>query len=54
MSEPTKYRVVRGLDYGRKRAEPGDIVDDIPEKSLDWLLAQGHIEEVKPKKEAKK
>lgn len=48
--EAKRYRVVRGLDYpvkGRvKRADPGDIVTDIPEKSLPWLLKQGHIEPV--------
>lgn len=45
-----KYRVLTGLDYPvkgeYKRAEPGDIVDDIPEKSIGWLLRQGHIEEL--------
>lgn len=29
-----------------KRAESGDVVDDIPEVSLPWLLAKGHIEAV--------
>jgi hypothetical protein len=46
-----KYRVVAGLDYpgkgGKdKRAEPGDVVDDLPAKSVPWLLKQGAIEEV--------
>jgi hypothetical protein len=27
-----------------KRVEPGDIVDDVPEKSVGWLLKQGAIE----------
>ena len=40
-----KFRVLNGLNYGDKRREPGDIVDDIPKKSLWWLLEQGHIEE---------
>lgn len=41
------YRVLTGLDYPPdKRAEVGDVVDDIPAKSVKWLLEQGHIEEV--------
>ena len=38
-----KYRVIHGLDYRDHRAEPGDIVEDLPAKSVDWLLKQGHI-----------
>lgn len=43
------YRVVRGVNYpgadgAAKRAEPGDLVDDLPEGSIDWLLADGAIE----------
>jgi serine/threonine-protein kinase RIO1 len=30
-----------------KRAEVGDVIDDLPAKSVKWLLAKGHIEEVK-------
>jgi hypothetical protein len=47
--------VKTGLDYqpkGRgpeRRAEPGDVVDDLPTKSVSWLLEQGHIE---PEQEA--
>lgn len=45
MSEKKKrYRVVRGLNYGTKRAEPGDVVTDLPSKSIPWLLEQGCIE----------
>lgn len=40
----TKYQVLVGMDYAGKRAEPGDIVDDIPAKSISWLLEQGCIE----------
>jgi hypothetical protein len=29
-----------------KRAEVGDIVDDLPTKSIKWLMKKGHIEEV--------
>lgn len=27
--------------------EPGDVIDYVPEESLEWLLEQGQIEEVK-------
>jgi hypothetical protein len=41
------YLVLTGLSYPPdKRAEAGTIVDDIPQKSLKWLLAKGHIEQV--------
>jgi hypothetical protein len=42
---------VVGLDYRpegadeEKRAEPGAVVDDLPEKSIRWLLRDGLIEE---------
>lgn len=47
------YKVLAGLNYpdgkgGAKRAEVGAEVDDIPTQSIPWLLADGHIEEVKP------
>lgn len=41
-----------GINYpggpkgGEKRAEAGDVVDDLPAKSVGWLLAQGYLEEV--------
>lgn len=47
-----QYRVLVGLDYPRggrgpdRRAEPGDVVDDLPKTSVPWLLEQGAIEEV--------
>ena len=41
-----KHRVVIGIDYEGKRAEPGAIVDDIPAKSVTWLLEQCIIETV--------
>jgi hypothetical protein len=48
-----KYKVIVGLSYSGKRAEPGDIVDDIPTRSIKWLKDQGIIESVasKPKAE---
>lgn len=42
----TKYKVLVGLDYGDKRAEAGDVVDDLPTKSVEWLLESRCIEEV--------
>lgn len=52
-----RYRVNRGLTYPEnyranrenwryKSVEPGEIVDDIPPVSRDWLLDRGHIEPV--------
>jgi hypothetical protein len=40
------YKVLVGLDYGDKRAEAGDVVSDLPTKSITWLKEQGLIEEV--------
>lgn len=45
----TKHRVLIGINYpdgagGEKRAEPGDIVDDLPAKSVKWLEADGIVE----------
>ena len=43
----TKYRVLVGLNYSpNKRAEPGDIVNNLPQKSVSWLLEQGCIDVV--------
>lgn len=40
-----KYRVLVGLDYPpAKRAEPGDVVSDLPDSSVKWLRKQGLIE----------
>lgn len=56
------YKALTGLDYAGKRAEAGDLIDDIPTRSTSWLLDQGLIERVEstpttrepksPKKEA--
>jgi hypothetical protein len=40
------YRVLVGIDYAGKRAEAGAIVNDLPAKSVTWLLAQNLIETV--------
>lgn len=52
MAEPKRYRVLAGLNYpdpARKgqelRAEPGDVVGDLPAKSVRWLLEAGVIED---------
>jgi len=40
------YRVLVGIDYPPdKRANAGDVVNDLPPKSVRWLLAQGIIED---------
>ena len=40
------YRVIVGVDYAGKRAEPGSIISDVPGRSVGWLLEQGIIEKV--------
>lgn len=39
-----KYLVNQGLNYLDRRVEAGEIVDDIPAKSISWLKEQGIIE----------
>lgn len=42
-----KYRVLRGLNYPPgKRAEPGEVRDDIPDASIPWLLRVRAVEPV--------
>jgi hypothetical protein len=42
-----KYRVLVGVDYPPgKRAEAGDVVTDLPERSIKWLLKANKIERV--------
>lgn len=39
-----RYRVLVGLNYPPdRRAEPGDVVDDLPPKSLKWLVEQSCV-----------
>jgi hypothetical protein len=40
------YEVLVGIDYAGKRAEPGDIISDIPTSSLPWLIDQNIVKEV--------
>ena len=48
----TQYRAVVGVDYPpNKRVEAGDLVSDLPEKDVKWLLSSGFIEEVNGKGE---
>lgn len=43
----SQYKVLTGIDYPpNKRAEAGDIVDDIPKSSVSWLIEAGAIERV--------
>ena len=50
MTSKKKYKVLRGLNWPGVRAEPGEVRDDIPEKSVSWLLEDKAIEEYKPRK----
>lgn len=39
------YRVLAGISYPpSRRAEAGEIVDDLPKRSIKWLREQGFIE----------
>jgi len=38
------YKVLAGIDYAGKRAEPGDVISDVPSRSVSWLIEQGIIE----------
>lgn len=49
-----KYRVLIGINYpdgdgGEIRAEPGDLVSDIPERSIHGLVKTGAIEDAATK-----
>ena len=54
MTAQKQYRVLVALMYpasskdkeASRHAEPDEVVDDIPAKSVPWLLAKGCIEEV--------
>jgi hypothetical protein len=39
-----QYRVLVGINYGSKRAEPGDVVGDLPVSQIEALIAMGAIE----------
>lgn len=40
------YRVIVGISYRDRRAEPGDVVTDLEPGEIEWMLADGVIEEV--------
>jgi hypothetical protein len=45
-----QYRVLQGIDYPpNKRAEIGDVVNDLAPSSVKWLLEVGAIEDVNKK-----
>jgi hypothetical protein len=48
------YKVLTGIDYAGKRAEPGDVVSDLPNRSVSWLLEQGIVEKIEGKTESPK
>jgi hypothetical protein len=39
-----EYKVLAGLSYASKRVEAGATANDIPSKSVPWLLEQNLIE----------
>lgn len=41
-----KYKALVGLEYNNRRVDAGDVVEDIPAKSIKWLREQGLIEQV--------
>lgn len=51
-ANPRRYRVLAGINYpvegkfDEQRAEPGDIVEDIPPSVVELWLEQGVIEAV--------
>ena len=52
-----EYRVNVGIDFPpEQRREAGDTVtaDELPDTSLKWLVADGHLTEIKSKKAPKK
>jgi len=47
------YKVLVGLDYDGKRVEAGQIVSDLPAKSVEWLLESNIIESTDGKNKTK-
>lgn len=52
--KPKTYLVKNGLNYTaggvERRAEPGDLVDDLPASAVAHLLERGHIADPPKKK----
>jgi hypothetical protein len=42
----TKYKTLIGMNYEGKRVEADTIIEDLPSKSLPWLVEQGLVEKV--------
>lgn len=40
------WRVKVGINYRGRRAEPGDLVDDLLPSEVEWMTVDGVIEEV--------
>lgn len=47
-----RYKVLVGINYRDKRAEPGDTVDDLTSGEAEWMLADGVIEPAPRQKKA--
>lgn len=45
-AKKTQYKALVGLNYGDTRVEAGEVVNDIPDESLGWLLEGNYIEKV--------
>ena len=43
VGQKTQYRALVGLSFGDRQVSEGDVVEDIPEESLEWLLAGGYV-----------
>lgn len=39
-----KYRALTGIEWANRRIEAGDVVDDLPAKSIKWLRESNLIE----------
>lgn len=48
-AKPKRYVVRNGINYPvngvEKRAEPGDVIDDLPPAAARWMLEQGDVAE---------
>lgn len=42
-----KFKALVGLNYDGKRVEVGEVVNDIPEDSVEWLIQNRCIEKVR-------
>jgi hypothetical protein len=41
-----KYRILSEVYYSGKTVKVGEVVTDLPDKSIPWLLNGGYIEKV--------